>query len=151
MVYRLVKFGGDWGGWEVGGGREGLNPKHSHKSSRIDGSRNVVHGTLFKSDFNTIGMKMYPRSRYGIDDLPNTGTYVPCHVPCDCARRYWIHWWCHGGSYNSTCCLSPPQKKNSTVWANTARTKYKISKRSSSVSFPFDYLGDLVWEKRHNF
>jgi len=37
-----------------------------------------------------------------------------------------------------------PQKKNSTVWANTARTKYKISKRSSSVSFPFDYLGDLV-------
>ena len=48
----------------------------------------MVRGMLFKSDFNIIEMKMYPRSRYGIDDLPGTGTYVPYHVPCGCARRY---------------------------------------------------------------
>jgi hypothetical protein len=36
-------------------------PTDSHKNSWIDGSRNVVHGRLFKSNFNTIGRKLYPR------------------------------------------------------------------------------------------
>ena len=51
------------------------------------GTLNVVHGTLFKGDFNTIGTKMYPRSWYG-----NVGT-VPCSwwlwfgLPCGS----WLH------------------------------------------------------------
>ena len=49
------------------------------------GTWNVVHGTLFKGDFNTIGTKMYPRSRYGnkCTRVPGTGTWALYHVPGD--------------------------------------------------------------------
>ena len=43
---------------------------------------NAVRGMLFKSDFNTIGTKMYPRSRYR-NDVPGTRNVAPYHVPCN--------------------------------------------------------------------
>jgi len=58
---------------------------HSHKSFWIYGSRNVEHGTLFKSDFNIIGMKNVPafpvRERHSRNE--ERGTY---HVPSDYAN-----------------------------------------------------------------
>ena len=42
----------------------------------------MVHGTLFKSDSNTIGTKIYLHSQYGID-VAGTGTWPPYYVPCD--------------------------------------------------------------------
>ena len=55
------------------------------------GTLNVVHGTLFKGDFNTIGTKMYllSRSRYG-----NVGT-----VP----RSMWLHIYLQGSTESEVC------------------------------------------------
>jgi hypothetical protein len=44
----------------------------------------VERGTLFKSNSNTIGTKIYPCSRYG-NDVPETRNVAPYHVPSDCA------------------------------------------------------------------